>query len=201
MLFVSPETANFEVLGIRTWLDFWDVYRDDGFVPSVDEHYRKLRLRYSYFIDETVVPEKIPEKIKGVYSYFYTPGILQSFCFHHIYYTDTGSEIDTVRMRAHEEAHVLLRLKRASLLARKILRDQGIKINFDDVVKHSDIYVDDMGNAYDTVEEVGADIGAIYALHQRGMLPAAIATPIATHGNFIKALEIYEKSRTTVFRI
>ncbi len=102
---------------------------------------------------------------------------------HYIFYRKDNFLPIEVRVRAHEETHVLEYFKGLDLLSDKILKEQNVKINFRQI--------DD--------KEVRADIGSIYALFSRNVHPNIVKDKLLRRGyrdkGFESALSLYEQSR------
>lgn len=140
------ELAKLKVLGIETNLMQDMTYHDDGFVSCCLEHreniYKKLE----------VEPPKL-----GLGEMLY-PGV--GACIEvngevHIFYKKSIFSGNIIRVRAHEEWHAFQELSgNTSILEKKLLDEQGIRIDFDKI----------------NDGEIEAEIAAIYALRSRGFL-------------------------------
>jgi hypothetical protein len=137
-------TAKFEVLGIAIPIGFRSYY-DDGFVDSVDEY----RLKFPFW-----ECQKSLEGVKGK--------CIEVGRKIHIFYKNQNSITKNIHLRAHEETHALDKFGRLDLLAKLILLEQGVNINFLELG-------DEEGFRDSEIDrEVRAELGAIYALKKRG---------------------------------
>lgn len=165
--------ARFNVLGITVPIGL-RVYHDDGFVMSVPEHMQRLARKYPNLRNQEN-KEAGGRCVEGK-SYFRT--------HLHIFYKDYNSEIYNIRIRAHEETHALDYFGWLSVLEKRILSEQRVRINF------LELREDDGDCLIDT--QVRAELGAIYSLKKRGFnLDDLKGCP----NYFAIAREFYEKRK------
>jgi len=135
--------ANLEILDLDVPLGWFHVYHDDGFIDSIVDHvYNGLMMEYGGII----VPFPSPLQLGG-----YVCLSKRFKRHHHIFYIDSQDETVNIGVRAHEEMEFVIERRKEHLLADKILKEQGITIDFEDI--------------YD--RQVKAFIGTMYALTSR----------------------------------
>lgn len=150
--------AKLEILGIEVPLSWLDVFHDDGYVESAEEHHKALIVRYGGIFQLAAYgPEYFMEDSPGAYVSF--DGLLRRH--YHIFYERTRYPEFDISCRAHEETHFLEDFGRLDLLADKILKEQGVRVDFDKV----------------PLKQVRAEIGAIYAILARGINPESLVEP------------------------
>ncbi len=170
----ESKQAKLEALGIEVPLGLNTYYHDDGFVRSIDRHLYDLAERYQYTSLE--LPELVGGQIaRGACSLIYDSNFRRH---RHIYYIDSGFEPLNLEVRAHEETHALEDLGALDLLATKILDEQKVKINFNDIRD----------------SEVRAHIGSIYALFANRLHPNRLNEHFLNLDLEI-AMVLYEQSR------
>ncbi len=141
--------AKLEILGISVPTRFKG-YHDDGFVSSIPKHIQILKNKYPN-IKNLEVPEHAGLCMEG-----------KKFRTHiHIFYIDQNSNAKNIRTRAHEETHALDYFGELDILEKKILSEQGVRINFNELREDDEDCLIDM--------QVRAELGAIYALKSRGI--------------------------------
>jgi len=125
-------TASLTVLGIKVPLKFRDVYHDDGFVSSVNEHTFKLVQQYGRgIIENRYGMDADPSTMRdspGRYLFF--PGVFRDH--HHICYNDMGF-MENLFLRGHEESEFLEEIDRLDLLAEKLMPHTNRPVNFKDI--------------------------------------------------------------------
>jgi len=131
--------AHLKILGITVPIGNHNYY-DDGFIESIIKHSLKLDKKYGV----TNLDYDISYAFKEGLSY-------QLGINHHIFYLKQPRETGNIRIRAHEETHVLDHLGRLDILEEKLLKEQRIKINFREIDE----------------KEVKAELGSLYALYAR----------------------------------
>jgi len=164
-------TANLEILGLQVPMEIAEVYHDDGYVESIEEHLKKFKAKDKNL--RAAVENLDITKVGGVY-FRWTKRFAK--IHHHIVYLRQDSVEEAILIRAHEETHALDAFGGLDLLADKMLNEQGVRINFSEI--------DD--------NQTRAHLGAIYALVANGVNLEAVGS---RREGFGTAKLIYEQAR------
>jgi len=97
---------------------------------------------------------------------------------HHIFYKESFFNSWNIYVRAHEETHVLEHLEHLDLLEKRLLDEQNVKINFNQIED----------------SEVKGDLGSIYALNKNRISMWRLG-PLWLEASLIKANSIYKTSK------
>jgi len=159
--------ALLEILGIDVAIGK-DEYHDDGFVKSIIEHSRELDNFYGYDHKNS---DKILSQGNIVGAHYHGRN------HHHIFYLKPSTNTETVRIRAHEETHVLNSVGKIGILEERLSEEQGVKINL--------LEIDE--------KEIKAELGALYALSSRGI--STWKLPFHFGNDWSVAKKIYKQSK------
>ena len=165
--------AKFDMLGLEFSIGLFKAYHDDGFVNDVARHLAEIDRKYgnhSYGGESWLRDNNGP-----LGAHVMRKGIIRTHS--HICYVDTGLPSFNVAIRGHEETHAVESYDKLDLLARKVLEEQRVRINFEDV--------DD--------EEIRAWLGGIFAVYTQGMNLKGLED--IHFRDFHKARRIFENSR------
>jgi len=166
--------AKMEILELDFPIGLLSRYHDEGYVKSVFERSKQLDIKYGFFRDETGYVER-----PDIHTLGHTYEKIDLFKTQvHIYYLRQISRPNDVATRGHEETHAVESFgnKKLDLLAAKILEEQRVRLNFQEVDE----------------EEVRADLGGISAVYARGMHVDLI---VKISPYFEIAKKLYEQSR------
>ena len=176
---------NLSALEITTESE-WNSLRDDGFVADMGLHYDRVTSDiWEKYGDVAIENGSRPEEgVRGQHLMAH----LDNIVLHIIFYSDYGSELKNVLLRAHEETHVLHAIGQIRLLQDK-LDKLGLRIN---LMRYRDY---EMSEEYEFV----ANIGGLYAAYREG------ATSITVDRNenpeLWKAIRMYQDALKSPFRI
>ncbi len=166
--------ARLKALGIWVPTFPFCAYHDDGYVNSMVAHAKSLSMKYGIFVNPDMASKAAGMIVEG-------GGILRTN--YHIFYLNKGDREFDIRNRAHEETHFLEMRGFLNKLERRLLEEQGARINFSSITVDDD----DVGG-----KEVIAHIGGIYALVKNGLDHNAVISSIEA---FNYARNLYNKSR------
>ncbi len=141
------KTAHFDALGIDVPLKDRQHFHDDGIVEDINAH--RLRLLETYQLPRKKSDGNIGESVVGRCCRAYSE---DGHLHVHIFYRPDSDETNLLYTRAHEETHALMLLKRLRYLKRE-MRKFGMYHPF---------WMRDKENM--------ADVGALYALKNRGLV-------------------------------
>ena len=166
--------ARLKALGIWVPTFPFCAYHDDGYVSSIRAHAEMLSRKYGKPID-------INTGCKASGMTFTGEGVLRTH--YHIFYLNKKDRILDVMVRGHEETHFLELHGFLDKLERKLLEEQGVRINLGAIQVDND---DTKG------QEVIAHIGGIYAMARNGLDPHTVRSQIE---EFNCARSLYNESR------
>ncbi len=169
------EKIKLEILGIeipKLGFEFTDL----GYVDSIKETIRKLEKKHGYEEGELQNPKQSLKRTIGLAKGFGELISNNIFKNNYIFYLKQNKEEDNIHLRAHEETHALEHMNGLSHLEKNLLENQKVKIKFKEIRK----------------SEVRAEIGAIYALIQRGIIPSKISC-FPWDFDFRRAKKLYYK--------
>lgn len=166
--------ASLEILGIDISIGEYN-YQDIGFVDSLIECTKDINKKHG-----------LGDKLVGSASDLSYEGFsiknLGKHCQrgknHYIFYIKQPNFKADIRIRAHEETHILDSFNQIEILADKLLKHQGIKIDFKEINQR----------------EIRAELGAIYALYSRGISPWRL-WPYYSGEDWSIANKIYKQSK------
>tara|TARA_Y100000310_G_scaffold276920_1_gene294415 strand:+ start:610 stop:1128 length:519 start_codon:yes stop_codon:yes gene_type:complete len=137
------DEIHFEILGITVPSEGHYFY-DKGYVNSISDATMEINALYGF--DNSDYNNDADKDVIGRHC--------QRLLFdHYIIYLDQFYAMDNIRLRAHEETHALEGMGQLDVLTDRLLEEQNVKINFKEI---------DDG-------EIRAELGALYALHARGI--------------------------------
>jgi len=166
--------AKMEILGLDIPIGLLNRYHDEGYVKSISDKTKQLEIKYG-FLSDTEYDKLSNEHVLGrTYEYKF---LLKTRV--HIYYLQQGFEPYDVKTRGHEETHAVEFFGKLNLLETKILEEQRVRLNFQEVDE----------------EEVRADLGAISAMNARG-IHVDLIVKISPY--FEIAKKLYEQSRLPI---
>lgn len=144
-------TTTLSILNLQVPLGYFTEFHDDGFVDSIEHHYRALTQRYHCFPADS--PPEEAEEIKEAIGMcqIWRPWMKK---YIHIYYLDRGRKLVNTQVRGHEETHALCRLGKLSQLELALEREHQVRLPLHKLRKNYG-------------EEVVAELGGIYAWVER----------------------------------
>ena len=156
--------SRIEALGLEANIPSYEIFHDDGFVMSINQHTINLALRYNYHsVDEVMRNNSGPDETSGRTVRFRGRDNYGLIAWHtHIFCVDTGDPILNALLRAHESTHALDNLKGLEALERKIYERDGVRFF--------------LGRLKD--KELMSNVGAVYGLPLAGFLPEECAVSL-----------------------
>lgn len=170
--------AKLQILGLEFRISPFSTYHDDGYVESVAVHLKQVDRRHAIYRDRLYYAALERKRLHGYCLQERLLNLVPPILTRHvtIWYLDMGFLPLNVLVRGHEETHALEGFKRLDLLADKMLEEQKVCINFQEVVE----------------EEVRAELGGIYAIFARGFHPDMVNSDPTSY--FHVARDLYEQS-------
>ena len=164
----AQNEAHFQVLGFTVPSGPFE-FHDDGYVTVGYQAVRRLNKLYNF-------EHSVGEVIKCIFS--------EGMCYHtgfnvHIFYKKSLIKAVDIAIRSHEETHALEYIEQLDALTDRLLEEQSVKINLNEVDN----------------KETRANLGVLYALNARGLSPWKSWLLENTIHGFATAERIYKQAK------